>query len=161
MINMKVAIKALVAGAVGAIFLIVANGLNYLIQDLVLRVGGFGYGMSSTLSAWGDFLMYPLSVIIGFAVGALVIWLIRTELKSFKTMVLVPAIAGVTLGGLCLVARIGYELVIRPVLTGYTVNPTNALITVLVSCTDVLMMTGLVVAGAAICAAFVTKTEIK
>ena len=161
MIDMKVAVKALVAGAAGALFLIVANGLNYLIQDLLLRVGGFGYGLSSTFSAWGDFLMYPLSVIVGFAVGALVIWLTRTDIKTLKNMVIVPAIAGVTLGGMCLIARIGYELVIRPVLTGYTVSPTNALITVLVSCTDVLMLTGLVIAGSAICAAFVARTELK
>jgi hypothetical protein len=56
-----------------------------------------------------------------------------------------------------LFARIGYELLIRPILVGYTPSPVNALIVVMNSCTDIAMMAGLAVAGGAICAAFLLK----
>ena len=158
--DMKVAVKAIVAGAVGALLLILVNGFNYLLQDLLMKVLNVGYSLSSTISLWSNFFVYLLSIIVGLAVGVLAMWLCRTGIKSIKTMVIIPAVAGLTLGGLCLVARLGYELIIKPLLVGYSLNPQNALVTVLYSGTDLVMMIGLVLAGAAICAAFVVKTEI-
>jgi hypothetical protein len=71
--------------------------------------------------------------------------------------VVVSAISGLALGFIGLFAKIGYELVIRPIIVGYTLQPVIALVILLNSCTDIAMMTGLAIAGGTICAAFLLQ----
>jgi hypothetical protein len=85
------------------------------------------------------------------------VWLCQNVALKLQHIVILSAISGLVLGFVCLFARIGYELMIRPILVGYTPSPLNAMIVILNSCTDIAMMTGLAIAGGAICAAFLLK----
>lgn len=155
--DMKMVGRAVVVGAAGAVVLIVANGLNYFVQDVLFRALSLGWGIESTISSLGDFALYPLSIVVGLAIGVLAVWLCRDVILSLKQTLILPAIAGLTLGVMGLVARVGYELILRPLVGGYSVGSLNALIILLSACTDIAMMVGLAVAGGAFCAAFLLK----
>lgn len=156
-VDMKTAGKAALAGVAGAVVLIVANGLNYFVQDVLFRVLSLGWGVESTIASLGDFALYPMSIAVGLTIGALAVRLCRGGDLALKQIVILSAISGLVLGLLGMFARIGYVLILRPLMGGYIPGSFNALLIVLNSCTDIAMMTGLSIAGGVLYAAFLLK----
>lgn len=151
-------VKAAATGLAGAVVLIVVNGVNYAVQDLK---GYFdlGWQFNSLIESLGNFSTYLASVVVGFVIGILVICACKKEVRSLYAAVVLPAIAGLSLGALGFVSRTGYELIMRPIIRGWSISPINAMTTVLYALTDIAMMTGLVIAGGAICAVFLLKVD--